>query len=462
MKKFSIILLAIILVSCSLTSPLTSEQTFIPSPTALPPQTKDVSATETPIVFETSIPTETLTSSENFPLTYNLPEWINDPEATVGMTISDINGDSFRFAFLNLGTKDSFEISASSNFVMGYFWIPDGTHFGFLSSDMETVFLVNLESGQVEQAPVSEYAVRFLKGVEREKFIEPLIIQGVYPDNFAFLELYHQEYSYDLRYIVDYDFQNTDNRTIIVEDSETGQITYITNPLDQLCNLEYMWSPIRSELAIVRGNLSDQCGRIGMPPGERIEIYRPDGERLASFEGGFRDPIWSPDGSKIIYGDALSDSPCILDLDLATKRCLREITRRHPNAYTTSALSWSMDGRQIYYMYISDDESGLCIYDLMNGSDFCPTNGLQELKELRIVRYKISPDERFLMFHFGGSCATCDYWANPIVGVIGKDGSGFYTLGEEPLVGATIGSSYVMFSYPMGTLLWRPNNISIP
>jgi hypothetical protein len=66
------------------------------------------------------------------------------------------------------------------------------------------------------------------------------------------------------------------------------------------------------------------------------------------------------------------------------------------------------------------------------------------------------------MFHFGGSCATCDYWANPTVGVISKDGSNFYILGEEPLVGATIGNSYVMFSYPMSTLLWRPNHVPIP
>lgn len=445
-------MLAIILASCSPTSPLSGEQSFISSPTALPSQTKVVSATAT------------LISSENFPLTYKLPEWINDPEATVGMTISDINGDSFKIAFLNLGTKDSFEISASSNIVMGYFWTPDGTHFGFLSSDMQTIVLVNLEGGQVEQIPISEHAVRFLKGVEREKFIEPLVIQGIYPNDFTFLPLYHQKYSYDLSYIADFDFQNTEihNRTITVQDTGTGEITYITNPLAQICNIEYTWSPTKSELAISRRELFDGCGMIGMPPGEIIEIYKSDGERLASFEGSFRDPIWSSDGSKILYGDESSNSPCILDLDSATKRCLREITRKHPNTNTTSALSWSMDGKQIYYMYFGTNESGLCVYDLITGGDFCPTSGLQELKDSSIVRYKISPDERFLMFHFGGSCATCDYWANPTVGVISKDGSIFYTLGEEPLVGAAIGNSHVMFSYPMSTLLWHPNHVSIP
>jgi Tol biopolymer transport system component len=220
-----------------------------------------------------------------------------------------------------------------------------------------------------------------------------------------------------------------------------------------------MWSPTKSELAILRGKLTEQCGMMGMPPSGRIEIYKPDGEKLAVFEGAFADPIWSPDGSKILYREESSNSPCILDINSATKRCLREITRKHPNADTISGFRWSMNGNQIYYIHSSLDESGLCVYNLITGDDFCPTDGLQDFN---IVRYMVSPDERFLVFHFGGSCATCDYWDNPTVGVIGKDGSNFYTLGEEPLVGITIGNSHVMFSYPMGTLLWRPSNASIP
>lgn len=463
MKQFSILLLATILISCSPTSPLTGEQSFISSQTPLPSQTNAFVATETPIAFETSIPTETLSSAEDFPLTYSLPEWINDPEATVGMTISDIYGDSFRFAFLNFGTKETFEISASSDVVMGYFWIPDGTHFGFLSSDMQNVFLVNLESGYVEQISISENTVRFLKRDEREKFIEPLIIQGVYPSDFTFLPLYSQDYSHDLHYIADYDFQNATYKfPIIVEDVETQQINHITNPSDGLCDMEYMWSPVKSELAILRGKLFDGCGMISMPPGERIDIYKPDGKKITSFTGSFANPSWSPDGNKILYREVSTNSPCILDINSGIKRCIREIPRKHPTANSISGLSWSMDERKIYYIYSNLDESGLCVYNLINGDDFCPTNDINELKDLSIVRYEISPDERFFMFHFGGSCATCDYWLNPTVGVISKDGSYFYTLGEEALVSMTVGNTSVMFSYPMVTLIWRPNPITIP
>ena len=462
MKKFSILLLVICLVSCSPGSPATGEPSFIPSPTPIPFQIKASSAIETPTAIGTSIPTETLASSENFPISYNLPKWMNSQKTTVGMTISAIDGDIFKLAFLNFETKDSFEISISSNLVMGYFWTPDGTHFGFLSSDMQKIYLVNVESGKMEQSTAPKNTIRFLKREKRDKFIEPLVIHGIYPSDFAILPLYHTGYSYDLRYIANYDFENIDNRPVIVENTETGQITHITNPSDKFCNIEYMWSPIKSELAIFRSKLFDGCGMMGMPPGERMEIYKPDGEKLAFFEGSFANPTWSSDGSKILYGDETSNSPCILDLNLATKRCLREITRKHPNANTTNALTWSTDGTQIYYAYYSTDESGLCVYNLLNGSDFCPTDGLQVLKDFSLVRYKVSPDERFLIFHFGGSCATCDYWDDPNVGVINHDGENFYTLGKESMVSMSVGSSSVMFSYPMITLLWRPTATTIP
>src|SRR5574341_768609 len=199
MKNFSILLLVIFLTSCSPTLSPTGEQSFIPSLTPVVSQTNVISATNTPVTLGTSTPTKTPTSPESFLLAYNLPEWVNNQEAIVGMTISDINGDVFKFAFLNFETKDTFEISTSSNVVMGYFWTPDGTHFGFLSSDMQTIFLVSLEIGKVEQSSAPENSIRFFKRDEREKFVEPLIIKGNFPSDFTFLPLYNHVYSYDLR-----------------------------------------------------------------------------------------------------------------------------------------------------------------------------------------------------------------------------------------------------------------------
>jgi hypothetical protein len=461
MKNFSILLLVIFLVSCSSTLSPIGDQPFIPYSTPVISRTSAISVTNTPTALQISIPTQTPSLSENIPPVYNLPEWLKNSEATVGMTISGIDGDIFKLAFLDFETKDSFEISTSSNLVMGYFWTPDGTHFGFLSLDMQKIFLVNLESGKVEQSPTPENAIQFLKRDERDKFIEPLVIRGIYPSNFTFLPLYHQDYSYDLRYIANYDFQNPDNLPVIVENAETGQITQITNPLDGLDDLKYMWSPVKSQLAILQGKRFEGSG-MWIPPGEGIEIYKPDGEKIASFEGNFADPTWSPDGNKILYRDEASHSPCILDINSATKRCLREIIRKHPNASAINALHWSTDGKQIYYIYIATDESGLCVYNLINGEDFCPTNVVQELGNFNIVRYTVSPDERFLIFHFGGSCASCDYWDDPNVGVVNRDGKNFYILGKESMVSISVGSSSVMFSYPMVTLLWRPIPTSIP
>jgi len=260
-----------------------------------------------------------------------------------------------------------------------------------------------------------------------------------------------------LHYVAKQDYQNADNPPVVIENLETEQVTQITDPSDGLYNYQFSWSPVISQLAILRGAPVEGQGGMMIPSGDRIEIYKPDGQKVISFDGSFSSPIWSPDGSKILYRETSSTSPCFLDINTATKRCLREIERDHPSASSITSLGWSKDESQIYYVYNGIDESGLCIYNLINGKDFCPTTGLQELGKNSVERYIISPNERFFVFHFGGSCASCDYWDDPTVGIIGVDGTNFYSIGKESLV-----STSYTFSYPMGTLLWRPKFITPP
>jgi Tol biopolymer transport system component len=191
--------------------------------------------------------------------------------------------------------------------------------------------------------------------------------------------------------------------------------------------------------------------------GDKIEIHTPSGSKIASFEGSFTSPVWSPDGSKILFRENSSISPCIWDINLGTKRCIREIERKHPNANSIAQLGWSKDDSQIYYLYYGGDKSGLCSFNLINGNDSCPIDGLSELGKLNVERYEISADEKYFVFHFGNSCAGCDFWSDPTVGIISRDGTNFYTIGKEYLV-----STPYTFSYPMGTLLWRPKPTFTP
>lgn len=451
MKKLTILFCIIFLISCSPISSTVNEQ-YTPSQSPIITSTS-VLSTKTLTPTPEKIPTTKSTAtSADIPNKYEFPNWLSDPEATVALMTSDITKDIYKLSFLNLGTRDSFDISISADLARGYFWMPDGTKFGLLSANTQTVFLVDLKSGNVEQSLLTESAVRFLKD-ERKQSVEPLIVYGTFPSNFSFLPTYHPQYSANLRYVAKLDFQNNEKPIVFIEDLETGKITQISEPpLKELYTYQYLWSPVASLLAILRVH-----DGMMIPSGDKIEIYKPNGEKVASFEGSFISPRWSPDGSKMLYRETSSISPCIWDINLGTKKCLREIERNHSNANSIGLLDWSKDENQIYYLYYGDNESGLCIYNLINGNDFCPTDGLSELEKSNVERYKISPDNKFFVFHFGDSCAGCDFWGNPTVGIISRDGANFYTIGTEYLV-----STPYTFSYPMGTLLWRPKPTFTP
>jgi Tol biopolymer transport system component len=142
------------------------------------------------------------------------------------------------------------------------------------------------------------------------------------------------------------DFQNNEKPIVSIEDLETGQITQISEPpLQELYTYQYLWSPVASLLAILRVH-----NGMMTPSGDRIGIYKPNGEKVASFEGSFISPIWSPDGSKLLYRETSSISPCIWDINLGTKKCLREIERNHSNANSIGWIGQKMKAKSIIFI----------------------------------------------------------------------------------------------------------------
>lgn len=444
-KKLAILLSICLLAACA---PATAQPTPRPTVTVTASPT---TTSPTQIITPTNIPAVEPTPSTNIPAQYQLPDWINDPQANVAVMITDVKDHIYTLSFLNVVTRDSFDISLSPNLIRGYFWMPDGKLFGFLASDLKTIFLVNLGNGNVDQHPISEKTVRLLSA-EKIGIIEPLIAHGsLEQDDFHLVSSHQSDFSANFKYRAKMDYESAASPFLIVENLESGSITPITTPSDRMGGYQFAWSPKVSYLEFLQGT----DGTAGMTPtGQKITIYKPDGQKVTSFEGDFRSPKWSPDGSKILYEEPASNSPCILEINTGVKKCIREIGRNHSELSYTGSFSWSQNEKQIYYTYHSDQDeikSGFCVYNLLSGINFCPTTNVPELKTANVEWYNVSPNEQFLVFSAGSSCAGCDFWGEPSSIMIGMDGKNSYSLGEEILV-----TDLYTFSYPMATLLWRP------
>jgi len=464
MKRLSLIFCLIFLVSCSPVSATISKQ---PTVTQSPSFTSSaVIPTDPPHLIPTSPPTIAIPTnpptekpkpvSAIIPAKYELPDWIKDPESTVALLISDIKGNIYKLSFLNLRTKDSVDISITYNLIRGYFWMPDGTHFGFLSSDTKIIFLIDADSGNVEQYPVTDNIVRFLTEGPLG-YIEPLIAYGRFQkDDFYLVPAFTQLLSADLKYRASIKFEDDGQINVIVENLKTGKTAQLNRP--GLYGYQFSWSPVISNLEILQTSVNSPSI---IPNGDKMMIYTPNFDLVASFDGDFMDPVWSPDGSQILYKEKRSKYPCILEIKTGAKKCIRKIEKDHLNSDTIIKFKWSRAGDRIFYIHYAYSQiikSGLCIYNLSNGDDFCPTTGVSGLKIANVEWYMVSPDEQFFVFSLGGSCAECDYWGDPSTYVISLDGKIAYSLGKE--IPAFEFRS--LASYPMSSLVWRPNVAGTP
>jgi hypothetical protein len=156
--------------------------------------------------------------------------------------------------------------------------------------------------------------------------------------------------------------------------------------------------------------------------------------------------------------------PCILDIQTGYKKCIDIIKKYHPDAYDISGIRWSLDGNQIYYIFYSNNneiKSGLCIYDLSNGEEFCPTEGLPGFDtEKAVENYSVSPDENFFAFSFGDSCYGCDYVGISTITILSVDGKISYSLGNN--AGTNVHNHLFDYGSILETLAWRPNIVDKP
>jgi hypothetical protein len=357
--------------------------------------------------------------------------------------------DSNELTFVNANTREEFTINVPNTNISRYFWTPNGESLGFITSDFMSVYLINLVTGETVENTVPADASACLFGYEKVKLpvIRYFRVEGLSPSDPSFFCSQSQ-----------YAFSQVEKDGIQITTLEyltTRQKIELSGTSEIGMSHVYELSPSQAKVAILQGTTLDPD--LIYPMGSRISVYSlPDGKLIASYEGRFCSMKWSPDENKILttqpdeaacYSNAV---PTILYPSSSRSERISEIEDALHSKFSISTFNWSQDSNLIYYTYVNPDRSDVCRYDLATHRIFCPTSGFDELNLHNVEYYELSPNEEFITFLYGDSCAGCDEWGEPSSALMKIDGSDLFLLGKE------IYRAEVNAPYPYNTLAWRP------
>ena len=424
----NLVLFSVLAVAC-LQSPGPETKTPTNSPTQAPaittrPTRPSPAATEKPteIILPTAISTATSGS-------YHLPSWVSATQSKVYLRAS-LEEETYRLSFYNLATGERFSLPLID--FQGYFWTPDGKQVGLWRDRTQSLLLVDLISGKVNEYTNSEFNIRFLGtyfGTDSPASLVVSKSSRIENRDFTLIWTYSQHVlSYDERYSISKEYD-----PLTVQDTTTRQSFSITTSQDSLYDFDYSWSPHDYRIAVVR---SSEEPAHGSRFGDQLMIYDIASQTLlASYSGEFGNGVqWSPDGTQILYDGG--QTPCILHLSDGTDECLN-LAGQISEDYT-GFVQWSPDGQAISYLYskLEDDLSipkgGICIVSLATRKTTCPTDMLTDLRGRSVVAYTWSPDGQYLVFEHDISCPRCDYSTRPIGAFIAVDGSQYLSMGYSP------------------------------
>lgn len=469
----TVLLFSFVLSACGSNVETISTSTSVPA----------LQATSTFTPQPTATPTKRLPSI--YPSSFNLPKWMSNPQIMVlAVPITERkNSDiiSANIAFINTKTSERFEIPFPFNDCF-YFW-QDNSHFGFLSIENKLIYLLDLSTGQVLEQPVSSESIRLLP---TENYLTPLKIKvdPLSPQNTLFdysLAFWGSPYSLNTTYIANSNQNNSRNEeNIIVNNALTGEIIWESNPSDGYADVHFLWSPVKnSHLAIVRGKYSSSGFGFPVDDTTLALVDIETGETISSNKINAGRIQWSPDGTKILYRNALSDywnfgieftdAPCYFDFESNKESCIWRIPNRPVSEgyslITTEDYQWSADGKSIYFTYAYSTPNkmvgNICKYSLVNGSFLCPTNNITQAPYWNIdwqygwviSTYNLSPNGEYVHFCLDSNHPLSDDRSGDSKdGLIKIDGTGFITWESQQLADGQYTISRCSFS----SSIWRP------
>ena len=394
-------------------------------------------------------PTPTITPTPPLlPTYYQVPIWLADPNYAVFAMVTEVSDNSNEITFFNADTHEKMIISVPNSNISRFFWTPDGNNFGFVETDFLTIHLIDLKTGKVIDYHLPEQSLHCLDKYRKVKWstIKNMQVYSSSPLDSAF---------FCPKPSIHVSKEEKEGKAItIIEDMETGRKIETPDSNGNLSIIYFVVSPLQNQLAILQGPAPLD---LLQPMGTQIVIYSlENGEIINAFKGQFCSIDWSPDEKKLLVTKSDSDGcyssalPAILLPKTGQAESISAIENTHKDINQISLFNWSSDGNSIYYEFSNLNGSDICRYDLPNGEVFCLTKNFGELEDKNIEHYKISPDERFIVFQYGYSCFGCDFWGEPSSALIRIDGSDMMIIGKEVFI------SDPSSTYPYSTLTWRP------
>jgi hypothetical protein len=396
-------------------------------------------STNTQSAFLIHPPTQT-----PFPDFIELPEWLKTSKNDdLFMALTGITDNGLILSVINPSTQQQFNIPISRN--PKYFWSSDGTSINIVNPDWK-LMTIDIHSGKVKYAVLDKNPFRFSPWIFDDNTLTPLIASGFLDQlNFILLQPYEsRRISFDSIYMVEVNTGLTEE-PISVINIETGEVTPITSPNDGIYEVEYAWSPMKDQLAILQSRLPPQ---LYYWPGDHIIIYDIDKKSVtSSFNGDFSYISWSSDGQQLLYrkssvegerGFYYSNSPCVINIQSGMNKCYYTIKFQTDsvasNAFA-SGFDWFPGDLGITYLLAwtenSIDKGNFCIYYFKKDSITCPTQGLEDLSKRAVVNYDMSPSGEYVILNYDLTLPESDYRERVYTSLIKIDGTGYLRLWTE-------------------------------
>lgn len=404
-------------------------------PTRLPMQT----ATITPVPTDTPV---VLLSNYKFPI------WVAETEIPVLMMVSDVTEISNELTFLNANTHKEFSISLPSESFSRFFWMPDGLAFGLLSSDLLSVTLISIATGEVTTHLLHGQAMLCFDDYAKETL--PIMRPGI-----VFSEAPEDQDFFCPKGINEFKaYQEQDKSKIIIRNIGTEQTRQVIgNPSSELVVISSSWSESSGLLAIL---LSQEPDPDNFNPNvAQILIYDVGSQQvIATYTGEYCEISWAPDGTKALaYDDGCfaNASPYILYPYEQKIEAVAISEKEGHYSNQIAPVEWLRNGEGFYHIFPNSNRMDLCQYNISTNSVYCPTESFDELDGYNVEYYEVSPDEEVIVFSYGASCYGCDFWGDPSSALIRADGTDFFFIAEEVADWLELNHPY-----PYYTMLWKP------